>query len=69
MAVAYLTRVVRFSALHRYFRPDWPEALYLITHKARLGYTLEAPSDFALATRVDALVAGVRAAVSAVAKG
>ena len=23
MAVAYLTRVVRFSALHRYFRPDW----------------------------------------------
>ena len=26
MAVAYLTRVVRFSALHRYFRPDWPDA-------------------------------------------
>jgi 6-pyruvoyltetrahydropterin/6-carboxytetrahydropterin synthase len=23
MAVAYLTRVVAFSALHRYFRPDW----------------------------------------------
>jgi 6-pyruvoyltetrahydropterin/6-carboxytetrahydropterin synthase len=23
MAVAYLTRVVRFSALHRYFRPEW----------------------------------------------
>ena len=50
-------------------RPDWPEALYLITRKARLGYTLEAPSDFALPVRVDALVAGVRAAVSAVAKG
>jgi 6-pyruvoyltetrahydropterin/6-carboxytetrahydropterin synthase len=23
MAVAYLTRTVGFSALHRYFRPDW----------------------------------------------
>lgn len=23
MAVTYLTRVVRFSALHRYFRPEW----------------------------------------------
>jgi protein MpaA len=44
-------------------RPDWPEALYLITHKSRQGYTLEAPSDFPLATRVDALVAGVNAAI------
>ena len=26
MAVAYLTRVVLFSALHRYFRPDWSAA-------------------------------------------
>ena len=42
-------------------RPDWPEAFYLITHKSRLGYTLEAPSDFPLATRVEAEVAGVRA--------
>ena len=32
-------------------RPDWPEALYLISHKARQGYTLEAPSDFSLSTR------------------
>lgn len=24
MAVAYLTRVVRFSATHRYFKPAWP---------------------------------------------
>jgi murein peptide amidase A len=44
-------------------RPLWPEALWLITQKSRLGYTLEAPSDFPLATRVDALVAAVKAAV------
>jgi hypothetical protein len=43
-------------------RPDWPEALYLISHKSRQGYTLEAPSDFPLATRVSALVAAVNAA-------
>ncbi len=42
-------------------RPDWPEAFYLITENSRLGYTLEAPSDFPLGTRVDALVAGVNA--------
>jgi hypothetical protein len=47
-------------------RPDWPEAFYIITHKSRLGYTLEAPSDFPLATRVDALVAAVRAALELV---
>ena len=45
-------------------RPDWPEAFHLITHKARQGYTLEAPSDFPLATRVDALVAAVNAAMN-----
>jgi hypothetical protein len=45
-------------------RPDWPEAFYLITHKSRQGYTLEAPSDFPLATRVNALVAAVNAAVN-----
>jgi protein MpaA len=50
-----------------YERPDWPEAFYLITHKARLGCTLEAPSDFPLPTRVGALVAGVNAGVSQVA--
>ena len=44
-------------------RPDWPEAFYLLTHKTRLSYTLEAPSDFPLATRVNALVAGVKAAM------
>jgi protein MpaA len=42
-------------------RPDWPEALYLIANKSRLSYTLEAPSDFELRTRVSALVAGVQA--------
>jgi hypothetical protein len=43
-------------------RPDWPEAFYLIVNKSRQGYTLEAPSDFPLKTRVDALVSGVNAA-------
>ena len=45
-------------------RPQWAEALYLIMNKARLGYTLEAPSDFPLPTRVKALVAGVNAALA-----
>ena len=45
-------------------RPDWPEAFYLISYQSRLGYTLEAPSDFPLPTRVAALVAGVRAVLN-----
>ncbi|TAK97637.1 MAG: DUF2817 domain-containing protein [Verrucomicrobia bacterium] len=44
-------------------RPQWPEAFWLISNKTRHSYTLEAPSDFSLNTRVDALVAGVRAAL------
>ena len=44
-------------------RPDWPEAFYLIANKSRQGYTLEAPSDFPLPMRVNALVAGVNAAM------
>jgi hypothetical protein len=48
-------------------RPDWPEALYHITHKSRQGYTLEAPSDFPLAVRVNALVAAVTVAVNSLA--
>jgi murein peptide amidase A len=44
-------------------RPKWPEALYLITHKTRLSYTLEAPSDFPLTTRVAALVTAVNTAL------
>jgi hypothetical protein len=42
-------------------RPQWPEAFYLFTHKTRLSYTMEAPSDYQLVTRVGALVASVRA--------
>ncbi len=42
-------------------RPQWPEAFYLFTHKTRLSYTMEAPSDFQLVTRVAAEVASVRA--------
>jgi hypothetical protein len=42
-------------------RLDWPEAFYLINRKTRLSYTLEAPSDFPLATRIDALMSGVSA--------
>lgn len=44
-------------------RPDWPEAFYLIHHKTPLNYTLEAPSDFPLGTRVAALVAAVEGAL------
>jgi murein peptide amidase A len=46
-------------------RPQWPEAMYLITHKTRQSYTMEAPSDFPLPTRVAALTAGVRAVLAA----
>jgi hypothetical protein len=46
-------------------RPQWPEAFFLITHKTRLSYTLEAPSDFPLAARVAALVTGVNTALAA----
>lgn len=45
-------------------RPLWPEAIYLVMNKTRLGYTMEAPSDFPLPTRVATLVAGVRAALA-----
>jgi protein MpaA len=47
-------------------RPKWAEAMYLLTHKTRQSYTMEAPSDFPLAARVSALVAGVRAVLAAV---
>jgi hypothetical protein len=40
-------------------RPEWPEAFYLLQHKTQHCYTLEAPSDYPLATRVAALVAAV----------
>ena len=44
-------------------RPDWPEAFYLITHQTRQSYTLEAPSDFPLPARVNALCAAANAAL------
>ena len=50
-------------------RPQWPEAFWLITHKTRLSYTLEAPSDFPLQTRVNALVAGVNVALENICGG
>jgi protein MpaA len=51
--------IIRPSADPR-SRPQWPEAFYLFTHKTRLAYTLEAPSDFPLSVRVAALVTAVR---------
>lgn len=45
-------------------RPEWPEAFYLLQRKTRLSYTLEAPSDFPLDLRVDALVTAVHAALA-----
>lgn len=47
-------------------RPQWPEAFYLFTHKTRVSYTMEAPSDFQLVTRVAAEVASVRAVLDAI---
>jgi hypothetical protein len=41
----------------------WPEAFWLLQNKTRLSYTLEAPSDFPLETRVEALAGGVNAAL------
>lgn len=46
-------------------RVDWPEAFYLAHHNVRHNYTLEAPSDFLLSVRVQALVVAVRAALEA----
>jgi protein MpaA len=45
-------------------RPQWPEAFWLVQNKTRRSCTLEAPSDFPPATRVNALVAGVNAAIN-----
>ncbi|HAM71742.1 MAG TPA: succinylglutamate desuccinylase [Verrucomicrobiales bacterium] len=44
-------------------RIDWPESLYLVHHKTRLSYTMEAPSDFVMEARIQALVAAVRTAM------
>jgi hypothetical protein len=44
-------------------RPQLPEARHLIMRKTRLSYTIEAPSDFPLPTRVAALVTAARTAL------
>jgi murein peptide amidase A len=41
-------------------RPEWPEAIHLLSHRTRHTFTLEAPSDFGLPIRVEALVMAVR---------
>ncbi len=46
-------------------RPEWPEAVWLSVNKTRLNYTLEAPSDWPIPVRVQALAAAVRAATEA----
>jgi predicted deacylase len=51
--------IIRPSADPR-SRPEWPEAFYLVQHKTRHSYTLEAPSDFPLHVRVTALTTAVR---------
>ena len=47
-------------------RPQWPEAFFLLTYKTRLSYTLEAPSDFPLSTRLAALVTSVNTVLAAI---
>jgi hypothetical protein len=44
-------------------RPLWPESFWLLQNKTRLSYTLEAPSDFDLETRVNALVVATQTAL------
>lgn len=57
--------IIRPSADPR-FRPQWPEAFWLLQHKTRHSYTLEAPSDFPLPVRVAALVAAVKTVLARV---
>lgn len=47
-------------------RPDWPEAFHLISDHTRLSYTLEAPSDYPLPVRVEALVVAVKTLLDSV---
>ena len=47
-------------------RPEWPEAFYLVLNHTRHSYTLEAPSDFPLETRVAALATAVRVVLGGV---
>ena len=41
-------------------RPLWPEAFYIVLKKTGLSYTVEAPSDFPMPTRVNALCTAVQ---------
>lgn len=41
-------------------RELWPEAFWLVINKTRLSYTCEAPSDFPMKVRLEALVKAVR---------
>lgn len=50
-------------------RLDWPEALFLISHLTRLCYTVEAPSDFPLETRVAAIVTATQFAACQLSAG
>jgi murein peptide amidase A len=45
-------------------RPEWPEALHLVTHRTRHSYTLEAPSDFGLSIRIKASVTAIQELLS-----
>jgi protein MpaA len=47
-------------------RPDWPEAFWLLQNGTRHSVTLEAPSDFPLATRIAALTTATLRAMDAV---
>lgn len=49
-------------------RPQWPEAFWLLQHRTRHSYTMEAPSDFPLPLRVQALVTSVEVVAESVAR-
>jgi len=47
-------------------RLQWPEAFWLIQNKTQHTYTMEAPSDFPLETRIASLVMAVRVILDAI---
>jgi len=46
-------------------RPDWPEAIYLSVHHAKVSYTTETPKPFAIGQRVAAQIAAVQTLLGA----
>jgi hypothetical protein len=50
-------------------RELWPEAFWLVMNKTRLSYTCEAPSDFEMEVRVEALVTAARVLLTTEAQG